>query len=69
MSQTVGTVKLVADVRPSLKTAFDRIAAARKITRREAVEQAMQAYIDAAVDAENVRVRGNTKCTVFSPSP
>lgn len=50
-------VKLVADIQPHLKTALDRIAAKRKITRREAVEQAITAYIDSAVDAAN-RARG-----------
>jgi len=47
------TVKLVADIPPHLKTALDRIAAKRKITRREAIEQAVRAYVDAAADAAN----------------
>jgi hypothetical protein len=41
------TVKVVADVEPSLKQAFDRTAQRNKITRRQALENAMRAYVAA----------------------
>jgi predicted transcriptional regulator len=53
-----GTVKLVADIAPSLKNALDRIARARKITRRAAIEQAITSYIDAAADEANGQGKG-----------
>jgi len=40
-----GTVKLVADISPSLKAAFDRAAKRAGITKRAAVEQAIRDYV------------------------
>lgn len=42
---TTPTVKLVADVSPQLKAALDSKARAQGITRRAAVEAAINAYV------------------------
>lgn len=40
-----GTVKVVADVEPSLKAAFDKAAKRSGQTKRAAIEQAMRHYV------------------------
>jgi hypothetical protein len=40
------TVKIVADVEPSLKQAFDRRAKRDKLTKRAALEQAMRLWLN-----------------------
>jgi predicted transcriptional regulator len=39
------TVKLVADIEPSLKAAFDRAAKRAGLTKRAAIEQAIRDYV------------------------
>lgn len=40
------TVKLVADIRPALKDAFDRAARRHELTRRAAIEEALANWIE-----------------------
>lgn len=40
-----GTVKLVADISPSLKAELDRTAKRQGVTKRAAIEQAIRDYV------------------------
>lgn len=42
---TTGTVKLVADISPQLKAALDKTAKRLHITKRAAIEQAINDYV------------------------
>lgn len=42
---STGTVKLVADISPALKSALDKTAKRQGMTRRAAIEQAIADYV------------------------